>query len=274
MRLGDLFQQSLSSIGSTERALEVEILLEKSFCLTRPEFWAKKNEPVRNRSALKQFYSRLNRLSKHEPLSYIIGEKEFYSRMFSIGPGALIPRPETEHLVETAMTMLKTGMEVLDIGAGSGIISIVLALETGCRVTALDCSRRALRVLKKNIARHNAREKVTPLYGNLFPKYLYTYDLIVSNPPYLTEKDWNSLPPNIRCFEPKRALLAGPEGTEVIRRIIHRAPKYLKKCGSLILETGAGQRPKVDSLLSEAGFADCKWHIDYQGHERIVSARK
>lgn len=274
MRLADLFQQSLSDFSLTDRALEVEILLEKSFGLTRPEFWAKKNEPVTDHFALRQFRSWVDRLTNHEPLTYIIGEKEFYSRMFSITPGVLIPRPETEHLVETALALSKQDAEILDVGAGSGIISITLALESGCLVTALDCSRKALKLLQKNIDRHGVQKIVTPLYGNLFPKFSHCYDLIVSNPPYLTQDEWNGLPPNIRCFEPRRALLSGPEGTEVIRRIIRRAPKYLKKGGSLILETGAGQRPQVDLLLSEAGFTDRQWHIDYQGHDRVVSARK
>lgn len=281
MLYSELFYASLKKIEeeTEDKRLEIEVLLRGAFNLSKTEFWKRKNEIVRDKNALRRFYRWRSRLFKGEPLAYITGKKESFSRDFYLNRGVLIPRPETEILIEAAIAFLKereNPVQVLDIGTGSGIIAVNIALDTAARVVAVDKSRPALGVLKKNTALHNLREKVIPVCADLFPlgnkDKRGPFDLIVSNPPYVSEKEWEELPISIRNYEPKGALVAAEDGLAVIRRIAARAKDYLKPGGGILLEIGHGQSEKVVEILREAGFFKVEFINDYGSIPRVVSA--
>jgi len=275
VRYSELFAASLEKSGKNELSTAVEALIESSFGISRTRFWIRKNEVIRDVAGLRRFRLRLRRLLAGEPLAYILKEKEFYGERFAVTPAVLVPRPETELLVEKALAILgQEPAHVLDIGAGSGAISIILALRSRAEITALEISRPALRILKENIARFSLQERVRPLAGDLFPGKGETYQLIVANPPYLSRKDWRDSPPSIREYEPEIALVAGPSGTEVLRRIVAGVPCRLAPGGRLLLEIGKGQRPVVRDFLRAAGLREIECIRDYAGIERVIVVKK
>jgi release factor glutamine methyltransferase len=180
------------------------------------------------------------------PTQYITGTQEFYGRDFRVTPAVLIPRPETEHLIETALKHPAT--TILDIGTGSGSIAITLALETKSRVFATDISQEALEVAKQNAQRLNA--KVDFIQCDLASFHQATFDLVISNPPYIPETDRESLQREVREHEPHQALFAGPDGLSIYRRMIPEVEKLLKPNGRLILELGHNSLPQVLPLLA------------------------
>jgi release factor glutamine methyltransferase len=261
----------------------IAVLIEDSFAISRSRFWIQKKQVIRDANGLRRFRRRLQRLLAGEPLAYILGEKEFFGRAFVVSPAVLIPRPETEQLVEKALALLggtpavpprSDGARVLDIGAGSGCIAITIALESPATVTALEMSRPALRVLKQNIARFGLQSRVRPLSGDLFPSAAAPFDMIVANPPYLSRRDLQRAPRNVRLFEPHAALLAGASGTEVLAKIVAGAPRRLAPGGHLLLEIGQGQQRRVSGFLKAAGLRQIECLRDYAGIERIIVAQK
>ena len=230
---------------------------------------------MRDATGLRRFRRRLRRLLADEPLAYILGRKEFYGEMLLVTPAVLVPRPETELLVEKALRLLgRRTARVLDIGAGSGAIALILALRSRAEVTALEKSRPALAVLKKNVARFGLQERVRVLGGDFFPRRQERYQMIVSNPPYLSRRDWRNAPATIRFFEPRAALEAGPVGTEALARIVSGAPSRLEPGGGLLLEIGKGQHRAVSGFLRTAGMSEMECIQDYAGIERVIVAQK
>jgi release factor glutamine methyltransferase len=213
----------------------------------------------------------------HEPVAYITGVREFYGREFMVTRSVLIPRPETEGVIEAVPPDLlaenPSGTAVvLDIGTGSGCLAITLALEhPAARVIATDVSHEALTVARENAQRLGA-DHVEFVESPLIPAGLPPLDLIVTNPPYVAERDRESLSPDVRDFEPALALLAGEDGLEVIRALLPQARAALKPGGALVMEIGAGQADAVTSLLSEAGLRLITIRPDLQGIPRIVVA--
>jgi release factor glutamine methyltransferase len=271
----ELFSSSLKKLKKNELSTAVEALIERAFAISRAQFWIRKNQPIRDVGGLRKFRRAFARLLADEPLAYILGEKEFFSEKFLVSPAVLIPRPETEILVEKALEILAARpCRVLDIGAGSGNISVVLALKSQATVTALEKSRPALVMLRKNIARFNLQDGIRVLAADFFPKESELFHMIVSNPPYLSLRDWREAPPDIKRFEPKAALLAGPEGTEALERIIAAAPRHLTPDGCLLLEIGRGQRQSVRGFLKNAGLRESECIRDYGGIERVIVARR
>ena len=250
--------------------MDIQLLMEAAFNLTRSEFWIRKNENLTDRSALRKFYRYRRRLLKKEPIAYILKKKEFYGETFYINKNVLIPRPETEILVEQATRVIKTPAQVLDIGAGSGIISIMLAKHTNCRVTAVENSKKALYVLKKNITAHNVGDRVTPLCADLFPPLPGKFNVIVSNPPYVSEEEWGELDPMVRDYEPRAALVAGEKGLAIIQRIIENSPRYLEPGGKLLMEIGYNQKQRVRDILKAAGFSSIDFFNDYSRIPRVA----
>ncbi|MCK4764325.1 MAG: peptide chain release factor N(5)-glutamine methyltransferase [Candidatus Aminicenantes bacterium] len=284
MRYSELFHSSLSKFkdGSVEKKLEIEILIREAFKLSKTDYWIKKNDVITDEKALQKFSGWLGRLLKAEPLAYIIEKKESFSREFYVNKNVLIPRPETEILIEEAAALVKkmaAPVTVLDIGTGSGIIAVNLALETGARVAAVDSSKGALQVLKRNITRHHVEDKVFPVCADLFPPVgnpvieSGLFDVIVSNPPYVSPQEWENLPPGVKDYEPRQALIAGEGGTAVIERIAAGARDYLKPGGSLLLEIGCGQAVRVEEILRRAGFVDIEFIKDYSNILRIVRSK-
>jgi len=272
----DLFAAALHRCKKNEMSAAIEALIERSFAISRTRFWIEKNQPLSDANGVRRFRRHLRRLLAGEPLAYILKEKEFYGRTFAVSRAVLVPRPESELLVEKALEFLgaKPAVRVLDIGAGSGCLAISLALESQATVTALEKSRPALRVLKANVARFGLKKRVLPLQGDLFPRRAALFQMIVSNPPYLSRRDWQTAPTGIRRFEPKAALVAGASGTELLARIVARAPRWLAPGGHLLLEIGQGQRRAVRGFLKAAGMHEVECCRDYAGIERVIIALK
>jgi release factor glutamine methyltransferase len=215
--------------------------------------------------------SLLRRRLAGEPVAYLLGEREFYGRPFRVTPDVLIPRPDTELLLELALARLPqdAAMNVLDIGVGSGAIAISLALERPrCRVTGVDLSEAALRVARANAdalgaeVELQASDGFDALGGRRF-------HLIVSNPPYIAAADPHLAQGDLR-FEPPQALASGADGLHLIRRLIAQAPGYLESGGWLLLEHGWEQAAAVRGLLADANFAALFSARDLAGHERVT----
>lgn len=273
MLYSDLYSNSLKIFANKNKMLEIQVLIEAAFNLSREEFWMRKNESITDISALRTFYRYRNRLLKNEPIAYILKKKDFYGETFYVNKNVLIPRPETEILVDMAIQLIEKiekPVSILDIGTGSGIIAIVLAKRVGAFVTAVDSSPKALYVLKKNIALHGVGDRVVPVGADLFPVQDEAFDLIVTNPPYIPEEEWKELDPMVRDYEPKVALVAGEDGLRIIRRIIGGASRFLKPGGQLLMEIGYNQAQRVHELFEKAGFQDISIHEDFNHIPRVV----
>ncbi|TCJ14777.1 peptide chain release factor N(5)-glutamine methyltransferase [Parasulfuritortus cantonensis] len=207
-----------------------------------------------------------------EPVAYIVGEREFYGRPFRVGPATLIPRPETEHLVEAALARGGAGARVLDIGTGSGCIAITLKLERpDWQVTAIDLSAEALAVARDNAERLGA--ELEWLASDLFAALPgRAFDLIVSNPPYIPAADPHLDRGDVR-FEPRVALASGPDGLATIRAIVAEAPAQLAAGGWLLLEHGYDQGDAVPALLRGAGYTEVFLERDLAGLARVSGGR-
>ena len=217
---------------------------------------------------LPEFMSLLARRAAGEPIAYLVGRREFYGRDFKVTPAVLIPRPETELLVEVALGKVSHGdtPRILDLGAGSGCVAITLALELGCEVTAVDVSADALAVARENAERLGARVRFVE--SDWFAAVDGPFDLIVGNPPYVAEGDRHLSEGDLR-FEPMTALACGADGLAAIRRILAEAPKYLVPGGWLFLEHGYDQAEAMRTLLEEAGFGAIEQRADLAGIVRI-----
>jgi release factor glutamine methyltransferase len=270
----ELFSRSLKKFQDKDKALDLQILIELTFNLTRERFWMKKNEEITDNTGLRKFYRYRKRLLQDEPIAYILKQKEFYGEIFFINKNVLIPRPETEILVEHAIESInKKPANILDIGSGSGVIAILLAKLTGSMVTAVEKSRKAFYVLKKNIVLHGVTEKVTPVYGDLFPAAVTRFDMIVSNPPYGSEAEWQELAPNVKDYEPKEAVAAGEDGLLLIRRIVDGADYFLKPGGKLLMEIGYKHEASVRKILEASKFSQVDFFYDYSKIPRVVKAQ-
>jgi release factor glutamine methyltransferase len=208
---------------------------------------------------------------KGKPTQYITGHQEFYGRDFRVKPDVLIPRPETEHLVEAAIARVKPNDLVLDVGTGSGAIAITLALETHARVFATDVSASALRIAEGNARRLSAH--VDFLVGNLVNAFReHSIDVLVSNPPYVPRTDKLGLQREVRDYEPHIALFAGPTGLEIYQRLIVEAARVLRPDGWLLLELGYNSLDPVRAMLQYEWSEIAVMH-DLAGLPRVIAAR-
>lgn len=210
-----------------------------------------------------------------EPIAYLLGRREFYGRDFRVTPAVLIPRPESELLVEAALARLAatTAADVLDLGTGSGCLAVTIALERPlCRVTAIDVSDEALAVARENARR--LRATVDFLLGDWYAALppARRFALIVANPPYVAAADPHLQEGDLR-FEPRRALTDGADGLVALSRIIGEAPRWLLPGGWLFVEHGYDQAAAVAELLCAAGFRELETHRDLAGIVRISGAR-
>lgn len=221
------------------------------------------------------FYEGLiRRRGSREPLQYILGRQEFMSLEFAVNNFVLIPRPETEILVEEALARLRPLAEpvVADIGTGCGAIAVSLACyHHGCRVLATDVSAAALAVARENAARHGVAERVEFLPGDLLEPVAGPLDAVLSNPPYIPTAQLAGLAPEVRDHEPREALDGGDDGLAVIRRLIPAAAAMLAPGGFLAVEIGMGQARPVEALAGES-FRRVEIKADYAGIERVVVA--
>ena len=223
------------------------------------------------------FESCVRRRAKREPFQYITRRQEFYSLEFEITPDVLIPRPETEILVEQAVKILSQleSPRFCEIGIGSGCISVAI-LRTVASATAVgtDISDKALTVALANAGKHNAHERLELRQTDVFTGMTGTFDLIVSNPPYVPRGQLDSLQAEVRDYEPRPALGGGVDGLEIIKRIITESPQFLKPRGALLLEIGFDQAAKVSELFDANAWKTPEFLPDLQGIPRIVKARR
>lgn len=269
--------ERLKEIDGTDPRLEARVLLRRAAGFTDMEIFAFPERPV-GEAAAGRFFRAVEMRRSRVPLAYILHEKEFWSIPLTVSPAVLIPRPETELLVEKALARAR-GPEplIIEIGTGSGCVAVALAKELpAARLVATDISRRALRVAAANAARHgagNIRFAAGRFFGALRGLGLEgRADLIVSNPPYISEEEWAGLAPEIRDHEPRRALVSGPTGLEAIRRLASDGPCFLKPGGVLLLEFGAGQASAVRRIF-RSPWTRREIHRDLSGQPRVLAAR-
>jgi len=268
----------LTAVGIEAAGLEACVLFEHAAGLDRAALLARGREPA-DPGAVQRYEGLLDERSRRIPLSYITGEREFWSLRLRVDRRVLVPRPETETLVEAALDRISSGARVADVGTGSGAVIIALALELGTgEFFGTDRSASAIEVARANAAEHGLAKSIKFFLGDLLaplrglPGLL---DAVVSNPPYIPTAELGDLQPEVRDFEPRGALDGGCDGLVVIERIITGAPSLLRCGGWLLLEIGAGQADPVRALLQRTGrFDDISTRRDLAGIERVVAARK
>jgi release factor glutamine methyltransferase len=293
--------QRLAAAGCPEPRADAEVLLASALGLERARLLIDRREPLRAR-ARAAFERRIRRRLRREPVAYITGEREFWSLAFEVTRAVLIPRPETETLVQEGLELLrKSGFHsvgpaprggrrarVIDVGTGSGCVAVALArAHAAVSVLGIDRAARALAVAARNAARHGVKGRVRLRQGDLFRpprragargtarERLLAADLVVSNPPYVSDGEWEALPPEIREWEPEGALRGGFDGLDVHRRLVQDAPASLVPGGWIAVEVGAGQADRVADLFgASSSFGEIRTVKDLAGIPRVVSARR
>lgn len=271
-RILSWMQQDFAGRGIESARLDAELLLAKALGLPRMNLYLDLDRPLapEERGAARAL---VQRRRSHEPVAYILGERAFYKHTFAVSPAVLVPRPDTETLVERALARLADDSPgpVLDVGTGSGCIGLsLLAERPALRADLVDLSPEALAVARDNAARLEVAERARFLEGDLLEPAEGPYALIASNPPYLRQDELETVAPDVRDHEPHLALVAGADGLEVHRRLATAAPAVLRPGGALLVEVGAGQAAEVRRLLEGAGFRDLAVYRDLGGIDRVV----
>ena len=251
--------------------LDSEILLSKVLNKTREELLINLNEEIGQQKIV--YFNRLiERRSSKEPIAYILKEKEFWSKKFLLDNNTLIPRPETELMVEKIVKIFKEkDISVLDIGTGTGciLISILSELQNSKGI-GIDISQKAIQIANVNLKKHKLTQRAKFYKRSLNDIYYNKFDLIVSNPPYIMKKDLKNLDEDIKKFEPKLALDGGNDGLDVIKKVIYKSKSILKNKGMLALEIGNEQFKKVSKILIKEKFKIKYLVRDYQRNVRCI----
>jgi release factor glutamine methyltransferase len=256
-------------------ARDAELLLLHTLDLARASLFA---HPERELTPLEQavYNAMINRRLTLEPIQYITGEQEFYGLALHVTPAVLIPRPETEHLVEAVLDRLADDQprRILDVGTGSGAIAIALAVHRpAALLTAVDLSPAALTIAQENARRHHVADRIRFVHSDLLRALPgEKFDAIVSNPPYIPEADRGTLHPQVREHEPQQALFADGDGFAIYTRLIPAAHAALNPAGLLALEIGYGQHDRIAAMLH--GWTDIDFINDLQGIPRVALARR
>lgn len=287
--LADLLRNSwkrLERAGVSGARREAELLL--AFCLgtTTTGLYLADDEPI-SPAIRARFEALLERRCRREPLAYLTGEREFWSLPFTVSPAVLIPRPETEFLLEQVLARRNPGISLdrrigcLDLCCGSGVIAVVLARELGISVLAVDLSGAALKIARDNLRRHRLLDRVQLLQADLVScfRLRQPFSLIVANPPYVSRGELeNDLEPEVADYEPRLALDGGDSGLELIERIGRRLPRLLSAGGDCFLEIGAGQGADIRYLFGEqVARGDLEFvriYRDYAGRDRVAHLRR
>jgi release factor glutamine methyltransferase len=264
-------QSRLSDLDTAR--LDTEILMCHAMGINRSEIYTRTDNPV-SVSDRQRFNRLIDKRTSHYPVAYLTGRREFWSREFFVNEHTLIPRPETEHLVEAALGLIPDDRpcNILDLGTGCGAIAITIASERpDCNLIATDHCQHALAVAKINASHHHT-DNVIFIRCNWLTGFAQTVDFILSNPPYIKHNDPHLKTGEIQ-HEPQQALVAGDDGLDCIRKIICQAPGYLAENGWLLLEHGFEQGQQVRGLLETAGFNQVATRQDYAGLDRISLGR-
>ncbi|MFH1924675.1 MAG: peptide chain release factor N(5)-glutamine methyltransferase [Planctomycetota bacterium] len=272
----------LAQHGSESPRLDAEILLAESLGCQRIELYTT-FDSVPGERVRAAFRELVRRRAEGRPVAYLVGHREFYSLSFRVTPDVLIPRPETEFLVVALLDLARQRpadreIAICDVGTGSGIIAVAAAKHLpSARVTAIDKSTAALEVARRNAAEHGVAERIELIESDLFSAVPpgRRFDFVMSNPPYVAEAEIESLPRDVREFEPREALVAGPSGTEVIQSLIPQAAERLNPGGHLLVEISPPLHDRVQSLLQADGrFEPGPTVKDLARLARVVQAKR
>jgi release factor glutamine methyltransferase len=276
-----LATEHLGGKGVDSARLDAELLLASVLGLSRVELYTNYDRPLA-KDEVDRFRDVLRRRAMREPVAYILGRREFWSLELEVDRRVLIPRPETETLVEAALKALRAlqprdgdGLRVLDVGTGSGAIAVVLAVESPqTRVVATDVTAAALEVAPRNAARHGVSDRIEFRQGDLFDALApgEVFDVMVSNPPYCRASELREMAPEVREWEPIGALVSGTDGMDVTERLIARAPEFLRSEGFLLLEVGT-QAAAARDLLARNDWREIRLLEDLAGRSRVLDAR-
>jgi release factor glutamine methyltransferase len=269
--------EDFRSRGIESARLDGELLIASVLGIDRVKLYMDLDRPL-TKDELTAIRERITRRRRHEPVAYLLGRREFWSRDFAVDSRVLIPRPDTETLIERALQLLPAqgAAAVADVGTGSGCIAVTLAAERPeVTVHALDVSLDALEVARANAERHGVASRISfqasDVLSSLSPDV--PLDAIVSNPPYIAEHERATLSADV-LFEPDGALFSGPEGLDVLTRLASQAASRLGPGGWILVEIGADQGPAVKALFEAAGLHDVQVHKDLGGRDRVVEGHR
>ncbi len=266
----------IQSTGSDEARLEAELLLMHALKTDRVHLYERLQDELPARAA-DHYQHLIDRRRLHEPTPYIVGHKEFFGLEFEVARSALIPRPETEMLVQLTINFANAHyadnrFTAVDVGTGSGVIAITVASQLpNARVIATDVSKRAMALARRNAERHDVAARIEFVDGDTLPPVKGRADIIAANLPYVTTEDWLATPPEIRDWEPRRALDGGGDGLRCLLRLFRQAPEKLARNGALFAEIGDRQGAAARSLAEEA-FPDAQVEVrpDLAGRDRVI----
>ena len=256
--------------------LESELLLSKALGKPREKILINFENFI-NQNHINKFIKYLARRIKKEPIAYILGFKHFWKYKFLVDNSVLIPRPDTEIILEESLKLIdiEKSKKVLDIGTGSGCIMISLLKERPkCKITALDISKKAIKIAKTNAKLHHLENKINFINIDIDKYKSYNYDLIISNPPYINSIELNRLDDDIKFHEPKLALSGGFDGLRDLKKVIIKSKKLLKINGKLILEIGHKQKNQCLKILNENGYYINQVSKDLSGKDRCIVSTK
>lgn len=257
--------------------LDSEIILAHTLNLSRTDLWTQ-DKRVLSQSELKIVKEYMERRLSREPISQIVGHQEFWSLDFVVDENVLTPRPETELLIETALNCISSPtVKILDLGTGSGALAVTLAKEVSeSQISAIDIDPKALSIAKENAARHGVADRIEFVCTDLRQgDWSGCFSMILSNPPYIKSEDIQKIMPEVRNFEPEKALDGGVTGLDFYRHIIPMAMDQMEEDGFLILEIGHDQASKVTALLENFScYQNIEVIKDYSGFDRVVKAQK
>jgi release factor glutamine methyltransferase len=267
----------IEALGSDEAELEAELLLRHTLGLDRVHLYQRLDDALTDSQAA-AYRRLLDRRLAHEPVAYITGHREFFGLEFEVSPAAIIPRPETETLVELALAFAREcfagrPITIVDVGVGAGTIAIPLAREIPkARVVAIDISREALTLAGRNAERHGVAGHVDFREGDLLAPFDGRAEIITANLPYVTSAQWEAMPPEIREHEPRSGLDGGVDGLDLIRRLLDRAPSHLAPGGALLCEIGDWQGEAAQAAAT-AAFPGARVviHSDLAGRDRVLA---
>ena len=266
-----------AGITGREASVDAGLLLQFVFGYDRSFLYAHGDTDIADGEGLSRFYELIGKRVSRIPLQHLTGEQSFMGLDFYVDENVLIPRPDTELLVEEALIEVFDGMRVLDLCTGSGCILIsLMKYKNDIEGVASDISEAALSVCKKNAKRHGTYEKIDFIQSDIFDGIPLGegFDAILSNPPYIRRAELESLQPEVRLYDPHIALDGHEDGLYFYRKIAKEAGRYLKLSGLLLLEIGYDQAKAVTELLKEAGFTDIEVKKDYAENDRVIKARK